>query len=103
MLVSDGGERRMIHASTWWVSVASAPWEDQSQGLQLSPTLASVWRMVISRSCRMMSLSLSLSLSLKIFSNSWELASEEDDVGSGVVELGEVVREGGGGVVDVED
>ena len=63
MLVSDGGERRMIHASTWWVSVASAPWEDQSQGLQLSPTLASVWRMVISRSCRMMSLSLSLSLS----------------------------------------
>ena len=51
----------------------------------------------------MMSLSLSLSLSLKIFSNSWELASEEDDVGSGVVELGEVVREGGGGVVDVED
>ena len=58
--------------------------------------------MVISRSCRMISLSLSLSLSLKIFSNSWELTGEEDDLGSSVVELGEVVRKGGGGVVDVE-
>ncbi|KAK9995308.1 hypothetical protein SO802_019994 [Lithocarpus litseifolius] len=33
-----------------------------------------------------------VSFSLKIFSNSWELAGEEDDVDGGVVEFGEVVR-----------
>ena len=47
-------------------------------------------------------ISLSLSLSLKIFSNSWELAGKEDDVDGGVVELREVVRGGGGGIVDIK-